>query len=582
MGSKTTNNLLRGHRVLLLSILCLFILGVSAQQAVQRGNTRRDTVSTRQNADETRAKQQQKVSQKTRQPRRQQKDERLYLLHADVLKKIPSLPNVQILVGNVAFRQENMYMYCDSAHYYEQSGSFEAFGGVRMNQTDTLKLYGDRLHYDGGTQIAQLRENVRMENRNTTLLTDSLNYDRIYNLGYYFDGGTLMDEQNVLTSEWGEYNPTTKQSIFNYNVRLANPDFTLTSDTLRYNTGTGIADIVGPSEILSDETQILSDNGTYNTRTGKAELYQRSLLINKDKTLTGDSLYYDRNTAVAEAFQNVVLNDTAQKRMLKAHYARFHEKEDYGMATRRALAIDYSQKDSLFMHADTLVLETYYLDTDSMYREMRGLHKVRIFKQDVQGVADSLVYSTVDSCLTLYKDPILWSGDRQILGEQIKAYMNDSTIDWAHVIHQALAVERLDSVMYNQVSGKEMKAFFKNGKIDRTEVEGSVRLVFYPMDKDSTYIGANVSETSMLIAYMKEGKLERMIMKPQTSGTFYPLEQFPADKKYLPTFVWFDYIRPTDPEDVFNWRGKRESDQLKEVKRAPIKLPNQGLFNKKK
>ena len=56
---------------------------------------------------------------------------------------------------------------------------------------DTLFIYGDYLYYDGMTQIAQLRENVKMINRNTTLLTDSLNYDRLYDLGYYFDGGDV-------------------------------------------------------------------------------------------------------------------------------------------------------------------------------------------------------------------------------------------------------------------------------------------------------------------------------------------------------------------------------------------------------
>ena len=74
-------------------------------------------------------------------------------------------------------------MYGDSALYYDKAGRFEAFGHVRMEQGDTLFLYGDRLHYDGLTQIAEVRENVRMENRTTTLLTDSLNYDRVYNLG---------------------------------------------------------------------------------------------------------------------------------------------------------------------------------------------------------------------------------------------------------------------------------------------------------------------------------------------------------------------------------------------------------------
>ena len=163
---------------------------------------------------------------------------KVYLLHSDVLKKSPLNPDpdAQILIGNVAFRHDSVYMYCDSACFYEKTNSLEAFDNVKMVQGDTLFLYGDYLFYDGNTQIAQVRYNVRMENKNTTLLTDSLNYDRIYNLGYYFDGGTLMDEENVLTSEWGEYSPATKISVFNYDVKLVNPKFTLTSDTLRYST----------------------------------------------------------------------------------------------------------------------------------------------------------------------------------------------------------------------------------------------------------------------------------------------------------------------------------------------------------
>lgn len=181
------------------------------------------------------------------------------MLHSDLLRKDAQHPDAQIVTGNVEFRHDSVYMYCDSACYYDKVSSFEAFGNVKMVQGDTLFLYGDRLYYDGLTQIAEMRCNVRMENRTTTLLTDSLNYDRVYNLGYFFDGGTLMDEQNVLTSEWGEYSPQTKQSVFNYNVKLVNPQFTLTSDTLRYNTASKVADIVGPSDIWSDANHIYSE-----------------------------------------------------------------------------------------------------------------------------------------------------------------------------------------------------------------------------------------------------------------------------------------------------------------------------------
>lgn len=542
---------LSGHRVFILSILCLFGFCLFAQTP----------------------------EKKREQPRQKSK---VFLLHSDLLRKDSRHPDAQVVVGNVVFRHDSIYMYCDSAYYYDQISSFEAFSNVKMVQGDTLFLYGDHLYYDGMTQIAEMRKNVRMENRTTTLLTDSLNYDRVYNLGYFFDGGTLMDEQNVLTSEWGEYNPSTKQSVFNYNVKLVNPQFTLTSDTLRYNTASKVANIVGPSDIVSDANHIYSERGVYNTATGKADLYNRSVLTNEGKQLTGDTLFYDRNTGVGEAFHNMVMKDTINKNMMTGDYGFYNENTKYAFATKKAMAIDYSQGDSLFLHADTLMLKTLHLNTDSMYREMRAFHKVRFYRSDLQGVADSLVFSSADSCLTLYKDPILWNKQQQLVGEEVKIYMNDSTIDWAHIINQALSVEQIDSVTYNQVTGKEMKSYFRNGQMYKTEVIGSVRVVYYPMDSDSTLIGMNVSETSQLDIYLKDQKLERMVMSPKSNGTLYPMSKIPEGADRLQNFVWFDYIRPLNKQDIFNWRGKKVEDQLKKSTRPPVELPNQHLFKHKK
>lgn len=547
------------HRVLLLSILCLFGFCLLAQQPVQQ------------------KEEPQVATQKKKQPK-----SKVYLIHSDLLRKDARHPDAQVVVGNVVFRHDSVYMYCDSAYYYDKISSFEAFSNVRMEQGDTLFLYGDHLYYDGNSQIAEMRMNVRMENRTTTLLTDSLNYDRVFNLGYYFNGGTLMDEQNVLTSDWGQYNPSTKQSVFNYNVELVNAQFTLTSDTLQYNTATKVANIVGPSDIWSDNNHIYSEKGTYNTFTGKALLLDRSILMNDGKQLTGDTLYYDRNNGLGEAFWNMELKDTINKNMMTGDYGYYNEKTKYAFATKRAVAIDYSQRDSLFLHADTLLMETFALDTDSTYREMRAFHKVRFYRVDLQGVADSLVFSSKDSCLTMYKDPILWNNNQQLLGEKVLMYMNDSTIDWAHIVNQALSVEALDSARYNQVTGKEMKAYFKNRQMYKTEVIGSVRVVYYPMDSDSTLIGMNVSETSKLDIYLVNQQLDKMVMSPKSNGTLYPMNQIPPGTDRLENFVWFDYIRPLNKEDIFNWRAKKVSDQLKKNTREPVELPNQHLFDSKK
>ncbi len=505
----------------------------------------------------------------------EKKKTRVDLLYADEAQADKEMrPDVQVLVGSVKLRHDSMYMYCDSALIYEKINSVEAFGNVRMEQGDTLFIYGDYLYYDGISQLAMLREHVRMINRNAELTTDSLNYDRVYNLGYYFTGGTLKDSVNVLTSIWGEYSPSTKLAVFNHDVVLTNPRFVLTSDTLEYSTETRIATILGPSDINSDENHIYSERGIYNTLTEQAELLNRSVLTNASRKLIGDSLFYDRKLGYGEAFDNVQMNDTVNKNMLTGDYCFYNELTGNAVATKRAVAVDYSQGDSLFMHGDTLRMVTFHMDTDSMFREMRVYHKVRAYRSDIQAVCDSLVYSTKDSCMTMYTDPILWSGVQQLLGEEVKVYMNDSTIDWAHIINQALAIEQKDTLHYNQLGGKEMKAYFVNGEMKRIDVNGSVQAVYYPIEeKDSSLIGLSFTEGGFLRMELKERQLERGSFIGKASGTMYPMDQIPPDKYKLPSFAWFDYVRPRNKYDIFEWRGKKAGQTLKKSDRGPVSSP---------
>ena len=556
MQKYKTKSLFTGrHRFLWVGILCLFGVAWLGAQEPQGG-----------------------------QP--EKKKTRVDLLYADsAVADKEHRPDVQVLIGSVRLKHDSMYMWCDSALIFEKINSVEAFGNVRMEQGDTLFIYGDYLYYDGLAQLAMLRENVRMINRETVLTTDSLNYDRVMNLGYYFEGGTLQDTVNVLNSWWGEYSPATKMAVFNEDVELVNPRFVLTSDTLKYSTLTKVATILGPSDIVSDNNHIYSERGVYNTVTEQAELMDRSILTNQGRKLTGDSLFYDRVAGYGEAFSNVQLNDTVNRNMLTGDYCFYNELTGNAVATDRAVAVDYSQGDSLFMHADTLRLVTHNFDTDSVWREMRAYYKVRAWRTNVQAVCDSLVYISKDSCLTMYRDPILWSGAQQLLGEEIKVYMNDSTIDWAHIINQALAIEQMDSVHYNQVSGQEMMAYFRDGEMRQVDVNGSVLVIYYPIDeKDSTKIGMDYTEGGFLRMMLKDRKLERGAFIGKATGTMYPMDQIPPDKSRLPSFAWFDYVRPLSKEDIFNWRGKHADQVLKKTDRGPVVSPREmkiGRIEKK-
>ncbi|WP_024997545.1 OstA-like protein [Bacteroides graminisolvens] len=557
------------HRFLLVSLLCLFGVCVVAQVKPAAGQQKKVEKKSDDSA---------KNKKGTAKKKPVDKRKRVDLLHADEAQADKLLrPDVQVLIGSVKLRHDSMYMYCDSALIYEKTNSVEAFSNVRMEQGDTLFIYGDYLNYNGETQLAMLRENVKLINRKTTLTTDSLNYDRLYNLGYYFEGGTLTDEENILTSDWGEYSPATKIAVFNHEVKLANPRFTLYSDTLKYSTDSKIATILGPSNIVNEKNHIYSERGFYNTAKDQAQLLDRSVLTNEGKKLVADSLFYDRKTGYGEAFYNVVMNDTINKNMLTGDYCFYNELTESALATQKAVAIDYSQGDSLFMHADTLKMNSYFVKTDSAYREMKAYHKVRIFRKDIQGVCDSLLFSSKDSCLRMYHDPIIWNEKQQLLGEEINVYMNDSTIDWAHIINQALTVEQKDSIHYNQISGKEIKAYFQGGEARKIDVIGNVLVIYYPEEKDSTMIGMNTSETSLLNLHLMNRKMEKMVMSPKSNGTLYPMDQIPVDKMKLPTFVWFDYIRPQNKEDIFNWRGKKSGETLRKTTRKPVTSPKREL-----
>ena len=516
------------------------------------------------------------VPQKKKRTRKVQKteDNRVYLIHSDMLSYDQyKNPDAQILNGHVQFKHNGAKLFCDSAHFYEASNSFEAFGNVKMYQGDTLTLFSDYAYYDGNEQMAEARFNVVLTHRKSKLYTDSLNFDRLYNIGYFFEGGKLVDNGSVLTSDWGEYDTKTRMAVFNYDVRLRNKKFYLTSDTLYYDTGKSLAHVIGPSNITSGNSHIYTENGYYNTKTDYSELFGRSVMKDKGKSVIGDSVYYNSKTGTSEAFGNVIYTDSINKNKLTGDYCWYDENTGYAMATKRAVAIDFSQKDSLYMHADTFKIYTFNINTDSVYRKIHAYNHVRAYRIDVQAVCDSLVYNSKDSCMTMYRDPIVWNGNQQLLGEEIKVFMKDSTVNRAHVIGQALSVEQMpDTIHYNQISSKEMLAYFNNGELNEVESIDNVQIIYYPIDdSDSTIIGLNYTETTKMRMFLENRKMKKIWM-PKATGTLYPLPQVPPGKFFLQNYAWFDYIRPLDKDDIFNWRPKKGGSEIKPEKRRSAPL----------
>ena len=558
INNKQHNINKNGHRIFFILILCLFgFCLVQAMQAPRKKHKKRP------------------------------KGERVYLLHADELRydMFGRNPDAQIVKGKVSFMHQGGHFTCDSAYFYQGTNSVKAFGHVHYRQGDTLSLTCERAEYDGMMQMMHARRNVVLHHRRQTLKTDSLDFDRLYNMANFFDGGTLIDGKDRLVSDWGEYHTETREAKFVFNVKLRSGKDVVTTDTLYYDVPTSTAHMVGPSKIVSGSSVVHTADGYYDTKTDKAKLFGRSTLVDKDKSITGDSLYYVKN-GESTGYGNVVYVDKNNKNSLTCNYLRYNEKTGMGFATKRPVAIDYSQKDTLWMHSDTMRIYTFNINTDSVYRKVHAYPHVRAFRNDMQAICDSLVFNSKDSCMTMYKDPVIWNANRQMLGEEIRAYMADSTIRFAHVIGQALSIEQMpDSVHYNQITSSEMKSYFEKGEMKMTEAIGNVQTVYYMTnDKDSSLVGLNYLETDTMRMYLGAARKLDKIWTNKFTSTMYPITQVPPAKYKLPNFAWFEDLRPKDKNDIFVWRGKSSGTELKSIKRheAPLQSLKKESLKKDK
>lgn len=494
---------------------------------------------------------------------RKKTDAKVYLEHTDHMRFDQFVSPAKYFVGNVAFLHNGTRFYCDSAEVYDDTNSFKAFGHVKMLQGDTLTLTSDYLYYDGATQQSYARKNVKLRHRKSLLETDSLDYDRLYNIGYYYDGGRLTDAGNVLTSDYGEYLPATREAVFHYNVKLKGKNMEVKTDTLYYNTITKIAQVRNHSNIFTGKSEIYTTDALYNTVTGQTVMRARSTVRSATNTIVGDSIVNIKERGETFAKGNVEIVDKKNKTILCGHDAYYNEKTGYATMTDSALVKDFSNvQDTLFLHADTLKLFSYNLNTDSAYRVMHGYRNVRAFRSDIQAVADSLNFNNRTKIMALHYDPIVWQRKQQIVGEEIYLHLNDSTIDSARVVHQAMLIEELDSAVYQQISSELLTAYFEKGEMRQTTAEGNVNVINYQLNRDSIPVGMNTTETSLMKMYVTERKLQK-IWTPAATGKYYPIFLVDVSNRYLSGFAWFDYIRPRDKYDLMQRRSKKQGSEIK-------------------
>jgi lipopolysaccharide export system protein LptA len=531
------------------------------------------------------------------QSQNQGKKKRVEILHSDVMASENSFKR---LIGNVRLKHNEMYMTCDSAHYFESADLVNAYSRVHIFKGDSLHLYGDKLIYDSAREEAEVIDSVILIDNNSTLYTDHLFYEMTPEIAFYSTGGRILNEDNVLTSIIGRYYSKSEVFHFKDSVVLVNPEYTMYADTLEYDTKTEIAYFLSPSEVIGDSLYVRCNEGWYDTRNEKSLLLFNAMVDNKKQIVTGDSLYYENDNGYGTAFYDVTISDLTQDIVVKGNKAWYYRDPERFMMTDSAQFIQTREDDYLYLHADTLWsvtrtydyeggdrdvsedIETIILDEqiypDSLsrdikkdsvvsYRLLRAFYGARIYSDDLQAKCDSLAYSFKDSVIRLYNNPVIWSDENQLTSDSIKLYTLNSEMERLEMYNNAFVIEEVDTSRYQQIKGKNLTGYFRDNSIYKIEVKGNGENIYFALEENEL-VGVNQSTSASMDIFLEDGKIERIIFLKNPDGSLDPpLHKAPSSRK-LDDFAWLKYLRPKDRWDIFREGTKEDYKLKKDIKES--------------
>ena len=478
-----------------------------------------------------------------------QEKKRVDIEQADFLEADDNIaPNAQRLVGNVRIRHEKVLMWADSAYTYSGTNRVDAFGNVHINQNDTLDLYANKIFYNGDISFAQAIGDVILKNKSTTLYADTLDYNLDTNIGYYDDYGKIIDSTNVLTSLIGRYFINDDIVHFYRDVEVYGDDFTLSGDTMVYNTETGRISITGPTTIRDSSNTLYAEDGWYDSKTGEAELLKNPRVFNDKQELTANYIKYNEKDGSGRALDQVRIHDFENKSIVTGNTVTYDDSMEIATVTDSALFMMYSEKDdTLFLHADTLRAVP---DTIPDEKIIKAFYGARFFRSDMQGICDSLVYFTKDSVVQLHQNPVVWSEVHQLSADYIEMQQKTDSPDEMILKNNSFIISKLDSSRFDQIKGKNMVGYIVNNELERIDVDGNGQTLYYARE-DSAIIGLNQAESANISIRFKEGRAFKIIFIKAPQGQLKPLFEITQEEKKLSGFDWKISQRPLSKHDLF-------------------------------
>ena len=490
-----------------------------------------------------------------------------------------TFPGANILFKNyekkVILFHEGALIESNLAYFYAKENYFKAIGDVVFTQGDTLRMTCKTIEYNGNTKVAIANGEVFLKRPDMSLKTEKLNLDRTTNQAFYNTRGVVIDSSSKLTSNQGRYFMNEKKYRFTSNVLIDNPKYKVNSDQLDYYTELNQAYLFGNSKIVGNNYTIECERGFYDLDREKGIFKKNATLYYDNKIIKGDSLYFESEKNYAAATKNISIVDSLNNSIITGHYGEIFKEKDSAIITQRALAINIIDNDSLFIHADTLVVTG-----PEERRILRAYYDVRILKSDLSGISDSLyldesigltkllnkpltnqqkqIFTEADRNLN---NPVLWFDKSQMSGNKIILISDIKTnkLDSLKILNNVFIIEKdtLSDDGYHQIKGELLNGTFKEGKLDNILITKNTEMIYYLYnDEDLELIGIDKTICSALKMNFIDGEINDITFLVAPIGDVYPEDELPVNERTLKGFTWRKKERPKTVNDLFDKNDK--------------------------
>ncbi|MET3027931.1 OstA-like protein [Flavobacterium sp. UW10123] len=499
-----------------------------------------------------------------------------------------NVPDALLLTGNVKVNHDGVVLTCNKAYFFQKENYLKAFGNVQLVQGDTLFLNSKYAEYSGNEKKAFAKGDAVLTSPDATLRTDTINFDRNTQEAFYNTKGTIVNKDNTLVSKSGRYFVKEKKFQFLTEVTITNPKYVIKSNHLDYYSNSGHTYLLGPSTITSKANYIYTEKGFYDTKKNLAHFLRKSYIKYDDRRIEGDSLFYNRNTEFASATRNVKITDSINKGIVKGHYAELYKLKDSMFVTKRAVAVNLVENDSVYIHGQKLMVTGKEGE-----RILRAYKNVRFYKTDMSGKCDSIHSDSKIALTKLIGNPILWNGENQITGDIMHLIGDNKTrkIDSLKVLNNTFVLSK-DTLGtgFNQVKGLNLFGKFRDGKLHDVDVIKNTEVVYYMRNDAKELIGINKNVSSKINMILENNAIETITFFNKVDGDIFPEDELPENARKLRGMKWRGEERIKSKDDIFTAEENEENDKLikqgkeeeEKGKNVPLKVRKETLNYDKK